>query len=53
MWPLYSVHYKTGEFEDQICKCRWWRTLAMKSKRLKESQIFFKKKIHLIYSLGK
>lgn len=40
---VFSSSYKTGEFEDQICKCRWWRTVATKSKSLKEIQVFFLK----------
>lgn len=44
---VFSSSYKTGEFEDQICKCRWWRTVATKSKSLKESQAFFFKTKYL------
>lgn len=38
---VFSSSYKIGEFEDQICKCRWWRTVATQSKSLKEIQRFF------------
>lgn len=38
---VFSSSYKIGEFEDQICKCRWWRTVATQSKSLKEIQRYF------------
>lgn len=38
---VFSSSYKIGEFEDQIYKCRWWRTVATQSKSLKEIQRLF------------
>lgn len=51
---VFSSSYKIGEFEDQICKCRWWRTVATQSKSLKEIQryFFFRTKYSQFIHLG-